>query len=77
MRKMFVEEEPLGLKAFRSWSAAPACLSGVESFLGPVLTLPFLMLAVISPSDTSFRRIRDSDFSRCFPFSPCSLQAPY
>ena len=67
MRKMFVEEEPLGLKAFRSWVGLPLrAYLAWSFFLGPVLTLPFLMLALTSPSDTSFRTIRDSDFLALF-----------
>ena len=46
----------LPLRAYLAWSF----------FLGPVLTLPFLMLALTSPGDTSFRTIRDSDFLALF-----------
>jgi hypothetical protein len=61
MRRMFVEEEPLGLKAFRSLIGVPLrAYLAWSFFLGPVLTLPFLMLALTSPSDTSFRKIGNS-----------------
>ena len=55
MRKMFVEEEMLGLSTFRSAIGLPfRAFLAWSFFLGPVLALPFLMLAVTSPRDTSF-----------------------
>jgi hypothetical protein len=58
MRKMFVQEEMLGLHAFRSLIGLPLrAYLAWGFFLGPALTLPFLMLAVTSPRDTSFRKI--------------------
>ena len=58
MRKMFVEEEMLGLRAFRS--TVGLLLRGYLAwsfFLGPVLTLPFLMLALTLPRNLSLRSI--------------------
>ena len=58
MRKMFVDEELFGLKAFRSpvGLLLRACLAW-SFFLGPALTLPLLMLAVTIPRDFSLRRM--------------------
>jgi len=54
MRKMFVEEEMVGLTVFRSPIGLLLRLYLAWSFyLGPVLTLPMLMLAVTLPRDFS------------------------
>lgn len=58
MRKMFVEEEMLGLQTFRSVIGIPfRAYVFWGFFLGPLLTFPFLMLAVTAPADTSFRTL--------------------
>jgi hypothetical protein len=67
MRKMFVEEEMLGLNAFRSIIGFPLrAYLAWGFFIGPVLTLPFLMLALTLPSDTSFRKIKTSGLLTLF-----------
>jgi len=58
IRKMYVEEELVGYKFFRSF---PGLLLKIylwwSFFLGPVLTLPFLTLILALPADFSWRHI--------------------
>jgi hypothetical protein len=59
MRKMFVEEETLGLKVFRSSVGLLLRVYLAWSFfLGPALTIPVLMLALTLPPSFSLRRIQ-------------------
>jgi hypothetical protein len=61
MRKMFVEEEIRGLKTFRSGVGLLfRAFLAWSFFLGPVLTLPFLMLALTSPPNVSFRTVHEN-----------------
>jgi hypothetical protein len=58
MRKMFVEEEMLGLNSLRSPIGLLLRAYLVWSFfLGPILTLPLVMLVLTLPSDFSLRKI--------------------
>jgi hypothetical protein len=61
MRKMFVEEELYGLSVFRSpVGLLVRAYLAWSFFLGPVLTLPLVMLAVTLPRDFSLRRVNRS-----------------
>lgn len=58
MRKMFVEEELYGLRAFRSpVGLLVRAYLAWSFFLGPALTLPLLMLAVTLPRGFSLRQM--------------------
>jgi hypothetical protein len=61
MRKMFVEEELYGLSVFRSpVGLLVRAYLAWSFFLGPVLTLPLVMLAVTLPRDFSLLRVSRS-----------------
>lgn len=63
MRKMYVEEELVGYRFFKSF---PGFLMkiyvGWSFFLGPALTVPLLMLAIALPRGFSWREMSDSTF---------------
>ncbi|MBV9624336.1 MAG: hypothetical protein JOZ14_10185 [Acidobacteria bacterium] len=58
MRKMFVEEETLGMKVFRSpLGLLLRAYLAWAFFLGPALSLPIVLLAIALPRGFSLRRI--------------------
>jgi hypothetical protein len=67
MRTMFVHEEMLGLKTYRSFIGVPLRLYLAWGFfLGPVLTLPLFMLALSSPHNLRFGTINRSTLALLF-----------
>jgi len=72
MRKMYVEEELVGYRVFRSFPGFLLKLYiGWTFFHGPVLTFPLLMLLVTLPRDFSWRDVNSSNRILLFVFTAC------